>query len=188
MGDLVGDWLPPVGTNTLPSGEVLGLSPGGQSIVYATNDAALPSGEGPFPVALSAMTFAGRRTYNIDVASAHRDKAVSKMPAPSAYIFSRQAFVSPDEARVAYTRLDAIYPKGASAPYIRPVASLANIDGSAKSDIAAGYRVAGWTSNHTVVLYKDADPNAGIYVYDLATQQSSFLVKGLNLQVIGIVP
>jgi hypothetical protein len=188
MADMVGDWLPPVGTNALPAGEVLGLSPGGQSILYATSDATLPSGEGPFPVALSVMTFAGRKIYNIDVATSHRDKAVPKLPAPSAYVFSRQAYISPDEARVAYTRLDAIYPKGASAPYIRPIASLANIDGSGKSDIAAGFRVAGWTGNHTVVLYKDTDPNAGIYVYDLATRQSSFLVKGLNLQVIGIVP
>jgi hypothetical protein len=187
-GDLVGDWLPPVGTDTQPAGEVLGLSPTGQSIVYATSDATLPSGEGPFPSALNVMTFGGRRTYSIDVAAAHHDKALPKLPAPSAYVFGRQAFISPDEGHVAYTRLDAIYPKGATVPYMWPIASLANIDGSGKTDLAAGFRVVGWTSNRYLVLAKDTDPNAGLYSYDRASQQTTLLVRGHNLEVTGIVP
>jgi hypothetical protein len=188
IDDLVGDWLPPLGDATQPSGEVLGLSPHGTSVVYATSDASLPSGEGPFPVSLSVMTFSGRRVYHIDSASAHHDKALPKQPAPSAYVFSRQAFISPDDSHVAYTRLDAIYPKGALVPLIRPIASLANIDGSGKSDIAPGFQVMGWTDSNNVVLRKDESPATGLYTFNLASRATTLLLRGINLEVNGIVP
>jgi hypothetical protein len=164
------------------------LSPGGHSIVYATSDAVAPSGEGPLPSAINVMSFDGRKVYHLDIASAHHDKALPKQPVPSMYAFSRQAFVSPDESHIAYTRLDFIYPKGALTPYIRPVACLANIDGSGKVDLAAGYRTMGWTDSHTLVLRKDDEPDTGLYSYDINTKATSLIVKGVNLEVAGIVP
>jgi hypothetical protein len=188
LDDLVGDWLPPLGENTYPTGEVLGLSPSGRSIVYARSDSIAPSGEGPLPSAINVLMFDGRKVYQLDLASAHHDKSLPKQPVPSMYAFSRQAFISPDDARVAYTRLDFIYPKGTLTPYIRPVACLATIDGSGKVDLEAGYRVMGWTDSHTLVLRKDDEPDTGLYSFDINSKSKSLIVKGVNLEVNGIVP
>jgi hypothetical protein len=188
LDDLVGDWLPPLEEGTQPTGEVLGISPGGHGIVYATSDAIAPSGEGPLPSAINVMMFDGRKVYQLDLASAHHDKALPKQPVPSMYVFSRQAFISPDDSRVAYTRLDFIYPKGTLTPYIRPVACLANIDGTGKVDLEAGYRVMGWTDSHTLVLRKDDEPDTGLYSFDINSKSKSLIVKGVNLEVNGIVP
>jgi len=186
-GDLVGDWLPPTGDATLPAGEVLDLSPDGSSIVYATSDVTFPSGEGPFPADLNVMTLAGRRSVQVDVAASHQDRPHG-LPAPAAYAFSREAFISPDGTRVAYTRLDAIYPRGAPAPTVRPIAAIANADGTGKSDLRAGYQVMGWVDNQTLVLQKDESPNLGLYLFDLRSGSATLIANGSNLRVDGIVP
>jgi hypothetical protein len=187
-GDLVGDWLPPTGEATLPTGEVLGLSPSGQTIVFAGTDGLLPTGEGPLPSDLWVMTLAGRQARRIDLASQYRDKAAPGQPAPSAYRFARQAFVSPDETLVAYTRLDVTYPRGALAPVLRPIAVIARISGAGKADLAAGFRAVGWLDNNTVLLRLDGTAAAGLYACDLTTARKRLLARGANLTFDGIVP
>jgi hypothetical protein len=188
-GDLVGDWLPPTGENTQPVGEVLGLSPTGASMVYSTKDAVLPSGEGPLPVNLWVMTLNGRTSTLIDIATQHKDPALPKQPAPSTYAFSRQAFISPDETLVAYTRLDVIYPKGVRVPYIRPVACIARTNGASKADLVAGFRVMGWVDSNTLVLRKDDQPDTGLYTYSLSSSTKTRVAPGsASFEVDGIVP
>ncbi len=187
--DLVGDWLPPDGEATQPQGEVLGVSPSGASMAYATKDLLLPSGEGPLPANLLVMTFKGRNTTLVDTAAQHKDPALPKQPAPSAYVFSRQVYVSPDDTVVAYTRLDVIYPKGVRVPYIRPVACIARVNGAAKADLAAGFRVMGWVDNNTLVLRKDDQPKTGLYTYSLATSVKTRVAPGnSSFEVDGVVP
>ena len=188
-GDLVGDWLPPNGEDSQPEGEVLGVSPTGTSMVYSTKDAALPSGEGPLPVNLFVMSFKGRDSTLIDVATQHKDRALPKQPVPSTYAFSRQAFISPDGTLLAYTRLDVIYPKGVRVPYIRPVACIARTNGASKADLVAGFRVMGWLDNNTLVLRKDDRPATGLYTFNLSDNSKQLVAPGdTNLEVDGIVP
>jgi hypothetical protein len=188
VNDLVSDWLPPTGSTVQPAGEVLNLSPGGNSIAFATSDLTLPTGEGPLPANINVMSHGGRHVSNIDVSAGHHDKALPKQPAPTAYAFSRQAFISPDETLIAYTRLDAIYPKGAIAPLIRPIACIARTNGAGRADLAPGYRVMGWIDNNTLVLRKDEAPGLGLYSYNITNNQATLIVSGPNLNVEGIVP
>jgi hypothetical protein len=188
LDDLVGDYLPPLGENTEPTGEVLGISPTGHSIVYATSDVHLPSGEGPFPAAISAMSVNGRHVSAIDVASAHHDKATKRWPVPRAYIFYRGAYISPDDTRLAYTRLDILYPPGAITPVARPIACLANLDGTGKVDFGPDERVEGWIDGHTVLVQKFNSHENGLYAVDVTTATTTRLVLGNNLHVDGLVP
>ena len=186
--DMVGDYLPPVGEGTLPTGEVLDVSPSGQTLVYATRDVSLPSGEGQLPAALSVMRMNTRQVTALDVASRHRDKATPHLPVPRTYVFSREAFISPDDSRVAYTRLDVIYPNGVTTPFIRPIACLANLDGSGEIDFGPGERVMGWQDNHTVVVRREHSTADGLYTVNLTTGVATPIVLGQNMRVDGIVP
>ena len=188
LGDMVNDYLPPLGEDTLPQGEVLGLSPSGGSIIYATQDAPLPSGEGPLPVNLLAMTTKGRVVSTIDVAASHKDKPFKHYPAPKAYVFARQAFVSPDDSRIAYTRLDVIYPPGALKPLLRPIACLANLDGTAKAEFGPDERVVGWSDGHTVLVRRENTRTNGIYTVNLNTGATRLVALGSGLRVDGIIP
>ncbi|HVA92457.1 MAG TPA: hypothetical protein VNL71_21765 [Chloroflexota bacterium] len=188
VNDLVGDYFPPLSDNTLPTGEVLGVSPSGQFAVFATADGNLPTGEGQFPLAISVMRLPARNSTEIDTASAYHDKATKKLPAPRAVVFSRQAFISPDDTRIAYTRDDVLYPRGATAPLIRPIAMLANLNGGGKADIAPDERVMGWQDAQTVVVARENTSTDGLYAVNLNSKASTLLVKGVTLRVDGIVP
>ncbi|HWE62540.1 MAG TPA: hypothetical protein VHB98_12575 [Chloroflexota bacterium] len=188
IDDVVNDYLPPLDQGTLPQGEVLGISASGATIVFATQDTLLPSGEGPFPVDLKVMTAANRRITSIDVAAAHQDKATALLPAPRASIFYRQAFISPDNSRIAYTLLDILYPKGATRPYVRPIAYLANLDGSGKVEIGADQYAAGWADGHTLVVQRVHTHTDGLYAVNLNTGKTTRIMLGNGLRVDGIVP
>ncbi|HEY8284549.1 MAG TPA: hypothetical protein VIJ28_09195 [Chloroflexota bacterium] len=188
VNDMVGDYFPPLGGNTLPTGEVLGVSPSGQFAVFATADGTIPSGEGQFPLAISVMHLPARRVTAIDTAASYHDKATKKLPAPRATFFSRQAFVSPDDTRIAYTRDDVLYPKGATAPLIRPIAMLANLSGGGKADIAPDAQVMGWQDAQTVVVDRQNTSADGLYTVNVGNNASTLLVRGKNLRVDGIVP
>ena len=73
--------------------------------MFSTRDAHLPSGEGPYPTNLAIMSTGQRHIVIIDSASAHRDRA-TKLPCSAGLHFARRAFISPDDTRVAYTRLE----------------------------------------------------------------------------------
>ncbi|HXT34370.1 MAG TPA: hypothetical protein VN837_02225 [Chloroflexota bacterium] len=188
VNDMVGDYFPPLGGNSLPTGEVLGVSPSGQFAVFATADGSLPSGEGQFPLAISVMHLPARHIVAIDTASSYHDKATKKLPAPRATFFSRQAFISPDDTRIAYTREDVLYPKGATAPLIRPIAMVANLGGGGKADIAADDQVMGWQDAQTVVVYRENTSADGLYAVNVSSDAGTLLVGGRNLRVDGIVP
>ena len=188
VNDMVGDYFPPLGGNSLPTGEVLGVSPSGQSAVFATSDGPLPSGEGQFPLAISVMRLPARHITAIDTASSYHDKATKKLPSPRAVFFSRQAFISPDDTRIAYTREDVLYPKGAAAPLIRPIAMVANLGGGGKADIAADDQVMGWQDTQTVVVDRENTSADGLYAVNVSSNASTLLVRGTNLRVDGIVP
>lgn len=188
VGDMVNDYLPPLDEGVIPTGEVLGVSPSGATIAYATADALLPSGEGPFPVNLLVTSTGGRRSTLVDTAASHRDRAGKRLPAPRAYIFARQAYIAPDDSRIAYTRLDILYPRGAARPYVRPVACLANLDGSSKVDFGPDERVMGWEDGHTVVVRRENSHVNGLYTVDLTTGATRRILLGSGLQVDGIVP
>ncbi|HVC82503.1 MAG TPA: hypothetical protein VNL35_18605 [Chloroflexota bacterium] len=188
VNDMVGDYFPPLGGNSLPTGEVLGVSPSGQSAVFATSDGPLPSGEGQFPLAISVMRLPARHITAIDTASSYHDKATKKLPTPRAVFFSRQAFISPDDTRIAYTREDVLYPKGAAAPLIRPIAMVANLGGGGKADIAADDQVMGWQDTQTVVVDRENTSADGLYAVNVSSNASTLLVRGTNLRVDGIVP
>jgi len=188
VNDMVGDYFPPLGGNSLPTGEVLGVSPSGQFAVFATADGSLPSGEGQFPLAISVMHLPARHIVAIDTASSYHDKATKKLPAPRATFFSRQAFISPDDTRIAYTREDVLYPKGATAPLIRPIAMVANLGGGGKADIAADDQVMGWQDAQTVVVDRENTSADGLYAVNVSSDAGTLLVGGRNLRVDGIVP
>ncbi len=188
VADMVGDFFPPVGNNTLPSGEVLGVSPSGKTAVFATADISLPSGEGTFPSAISVMQLPSRTITRIDLAANYHDKANKRFPAPRAVVFSRQAFISPDDTRIAYAREDAVYPKGAESPILRPITSLANLDGTGKTDIAPDDLVMGWTDDATLVVDRQNTSADGLYSLNVTSKVATLLVKGKNLRVDGIVP
>jgi hypothetical protein len=187
-GDLIGDYLPPLGQDTLPEGEVLNMSPSGHSMVYATVDSYLPTGEGPFPSTLNVMRLAGRRVSVIDIASTYHDPASKSLPAPSAYVFSRQAFISPDDTNVAYTRYDVIYKKGSTTPYLEPIACLASANGTGKRDLGRGERVVGWASRSVVLISRQGTAQDGIYALDVRTMDRRLLAPGHNLEVDGVLP
>ena len=187
-GDLIGDYLPPIGQDTIPEGEVLNISPHGHSIVYASADSYLPTGEGPFPSTMDIMRLAGRRISAIDVASSYHDPATKSLPAPSAYVFSRQAFISPDDTNVAYTRYDVIYKKGSATPYLEPIACLASANGNAKRDLGRDERVAGWMSPSVVLVIRQGTTQDGIYALDVRTMNLQLLAPGHNLEVDGVLP
>jgi hypothetical protein len=188
VADMVGDFFPPLADNTLPSGEVLGVSPSGQTAVFATADALLPSGEGKFPAAISIMRLPSRRITAIDLASNYHDKAGKKYPAPLATVFSRQAFISPDDTRIAYTREDVVYPKRAAAPLLRPITMVANLDGTSKAAISLDDRVMGWKDTGTLIVNRENTAADGLYSLDVASRVRTLLVRGKNLRVDGIVP
>ncbi|MGH2411672.1 MAG: hypothetical protein ACRDGS_15080, partial [Chloroflexota bacterium] len=188
VNDMVWDYFPPLGGNSLPTGEVLGVSPSGQFAVFATADGTLPSGEGQFPLAISVMHLPARHITAIDTASSYHDKATKKLPASRAVFFSRQAFISPDDTRIAYTREDVLYPKGATAPLIRPIAMLANLNGGGKADIASDDQVMGWQDPGTVVVDRENTSADGLYAVNLNGNTSTLLIRGENLRVDGIVP
>jgi hypothetical protein len=187
-GDLLGDYLPPIGQDTIPEGEVLNISPRGHSIVYASADSYLPSGEGPFPSTLNVMRLAGRRVSVIDVASSHHDGPVGSQPVPSAYIFSRQAYISPDDTNVAYTRYDVIYNKGSSTPSLEPIACLASANGTGRRDLGRDERVAGWASASVVLVIRQGAAQDGLYALNVRTMALRLLAPGHNLEVDGILP
>jgi hypothetical protein len=188
VADMVGDFFPPTGNNTLPTGEVLGVSPSGKSAVFATADTSLPSGEGTLPTAISVMQLPSRKATRIDLAANYHDKANKRFPAPRAVVFSRQAFISPDDTRIAYAREDAVYPKGAESPILRPITTLANLDGTGKTDIGPDDLVMGWTDDSTVVVDRQNTSKNGLYSLNVISKVATLLVKGKNLRVDGIVP
>lgn len=188
IDDMVNDYLPPLDQDTLPQGEVLGVSASGVTIVFATQDRLLPSGEGPFPVDLKVMTTGTRHITSIDAATAYQDGPTGRLPAPTAYIFYRQAFVSPDNSRLAYTRLDILYPKGATRPYVRPIACLANLDGSGKVSFGPDEYAVGWIDGHTVVVQRVHTHTDGLYAVDLNSGASTRILLGNGLRVDGIIP
>ncbi len=188
VADMVGDFFPPVGNNTLPSGEVLGVSPSGKTAVFATADVSLPSGEGRFPSGISVMRLPSRKITRIDLAANYHDKANKRFPVPRAVVFSRQAFISPDDTRIAYSREDAVYPKGAESPILRPITTVANLDGTGKTDIAPDDLVLGWTDDSTLVVDREYTSADGLYSLNVTSKVATRLVKGENLRVDGIVP
>jgi hypothetical protein len=188
VADMVGDFFPPVGNNTLPSGEVLGVSPSGKTAVFAAADASLPSGEGRFPSAIRVMQLPSRKITRIDLAANYHDKANKRFPTPRAVVFSRQAFISPDDSRIAYSREDAVYPKGAASPILRPITTVTNVDGTGKTDIAPDDLVMGWIDDTTLVVDRQYTSADGLYSLNVTSKVATRLVKGENLRVDGIVP
>lgn len=188
IDDMVGDYLPPLGESGEALGEALGLSPTGRRLAYATVDQLLPSGEGPYPATLYVMSTSVRHTALIDDVRHRKDTPPRGWPQARAYTISRQAYISPDDRRIAYTRLDIYYLDGHAAPTVRPIACLAGTDGAGKVELGQNEEVRGWADTHTVIVLRVHSRANGLYAVDLRTGVQTLLSPGNDLRVDGIVP